>query len=433
MQLSRVGVLGVVMTATTTAGLVLGSVAPAPFTGTPLPRRVAVPVIRSAPLRPQISLDRLVSTSPRPPTTATCRRRYGDPCYSPRQLRHAYRVNATGLTGRGVTVAIVDSFGSPTIRHDVHVFSQAFGLPDAHLRIVQPSGKPPAFQPGVHDMGGWASETSLDVEYVHAMAPAAHIVLVETPTAETEGVHGFPAMMHAEKWLLKHTPTAVISQSFGATEETFKDPSRLRKLRYAFKAAQRHHVTVLAASGDDGATDFKSDESSLYGHRVNSWPSSDPLVTSVGGTQVHLDNKGNRFRPDSVWNDRAFEGGASGGGRSTVFTRPAFQHRVQSIVGAARGTPDISMNAASSSQVLVYESFRGNGGWHQIAGTSEATPLFAGIVALAVQQAGHRLGDLNPALYAMRGRASKGIVDVIGGSNSYAGVKGYRVRRGYDL
>jgi subtilase family serine protease len=193
-------------------------------------------------------------------------------------------------------------------------------------------------------------------------------------------------------------------------------------------------VTVLAASGDDGATDFRSDARTLYHHRVNSWPSSDPLVTSVGGTQLHLDNKGMRTQADSVWNDRSFHGGASGGGRSSVFDRPHFQNSVQGVVGAHRGTPDISLNAASSSVVLGYTSFGGAPkGWHTFAGTSEATPLFAGIVALAIQRAGHRLGDINPALYGLAGAPAKGLVDVVGGSNSYAGVTGYKVTRGYDL
>ena len=150
-------------------------------------------------------------------------------------------------------------------------------------------------------MVGWADETTLDVEYAHSIAPGARIVLVETPVAETEGVTGFPEMMNAEKALIDRGVGDVISQSFGATENTFPgfdqgNYSSLLNLRYAFTDAVAHRVTVLAASGDAGATDDELDGVTLYPQRVNSWPSADPLVTSVGGAQLYLDNAGHRVR-----------------------------------------------------------------------------------------------------------------------------------------
>ena len=113
-------------------------------------------------------------------------------------------------------------------------------------------------------MVGWAEETTLDVEYAHSIAPGAKIVLAETPVAETEGVTGFPEMMNAEQSLINRGIGDVITQSFGATENTFPgfssgDFSSLLNLRYAFKDALAHRVTVLGASGDDGATDDESD------------------------------------------------------------------------------------------------------------------------------------------------------------------------------
>jgi subtilase family serine protease len=374
-----------------------------------------------------------------PPTTSRCESVYYPyfPCYSPGQLRKAYHVGTlwhSGLRGAGSVIAIVDSFGSPTIKHDLHVFDQAYGLPDPpKFQIVQPAGKVPAFDGSSSDMRGWAGETTLDVEYAHAIAPKATIILAETPVSETEGVHGFPEMMDSERWLINHTHVGVISQSFGATEATFPSADSILKLRYAFKAARNNRVTVLGGSGDLGATDYKKDMQSIYQHRVNSWPSSDPLVTSIGGTQLHLASDGTRTQPDSVWNDHK-PYGASGGGRSHVFTRPGFQNAVQSVVGTQRGTPDVSMNAAVSSRVPVYLSYPGESkGWYLFAGTSEATPIFAGIIALAIQKLGHRLGYINPALYRLAGNSSAGIVDVVGGNNSYDGVTGWPVTTGYDM
>ncbi len=125
-------------------------------------------------------------------------------------------------------------------------------------------GNVPPFDPTNETQVGWAEETTLDVEYAHSIAPRAKIVLAETPVAETEGVTGLPEMMNAERALINAGVGDVISQSFGATENTFPGFSQgnfssLLNLRYAFKDALAHHVTVLAASGDDGATDAESD------------------------------------------------------------------------------------------------------------------------------------------------------------------------------
>ena len=104
-----------------------------------------------------------------------------------------------GLTGKGTTIVIVDSFGSPTIANDVHQFDSDFGLPDPpSLKVIQPAGPVPPFDVTNDDMTGWAFETTLDVEYAHAIAPGANILLVETPVSETEGVQGFPEIVMAD-------------------------------------------------------------------------------------------------------------------------------------------------------------------------------------------------------------------------------------------
>jgi subtilase family serine protease len=303
-------------------------------------------------------------------------------------------------------------------------------------------------------MTGWAGETTLDVEYAHALAPKASILLVETPVSETEGTAGFPQIVKAEEYALAHYKVAVISQSFSATEQTFPGAKLPASLRAAYTDAYNRKVTVLAASGDAGATDYKSNETDYYTSRVTSWPDSDPLVTAVGGTQ--LKESGDAFKSvawndtrDNAWNRYAAGSTdpsptASGGGKSIFFGRPSWQDSAKSVTGSRRGVPDISMSAACDGAVSVYSSYPGSGaGWSLTCGTSEATPEFAAVVAIAAQIAGHSLGDINPGLYKLEAAKAPGIVDVTSGNNSvsfYQGasakpvtVKGYAAAKGYDL
>ncbi|MEW1864992.1 S53 family peptidase [Streptomyces sp. NBC_00669] len=389
---------------------------------------------------PAVVGHELVKGAGSPLTIAQCQAEWGINCYTPTQYRQAYDLNPlyrAGVTGKGRTIVIVDSFGSPTIQHDLDVYSKQFGMPSTTVQVVKWGDVPP-FDPTNPDHTGWAGETTLDVEMAHAIAPAAHIVLLETGVAETEGVTGLPEMMDGEKALIDQGVGDVITQSFGATENTFPgfdkgDFSSIQNLRYAFKDAARRGVTVLGSSGDGGATDATEDGSSNYPYQVNSWPSSDPLVTSIGGTQLHLDEAGNRTAPESVYNDY----GAGGGGQSHVFARPSYQNGVRNVVGAQRGTPDISMSAAVDGGAWVYSSYDPTAvGWDVYGGTSEASPLFSGIVALADQVAGHRIGDIHTALYALAKGTGKfgGVVDVKDGTNnSYDGVTGYTAVKGYDM
>ncbi|MGO9667832.1 MAG: S8 family serine peptidase, partial [Streptosporangiaceae bacterium] len=260
------------------------------------------------------------------------------------------------------------------------------------------------------------------------------------PMTETEGIYGFPQIVAAENYVIDHHLGDVISQSFGATEQTFTSPSQIYSLRSAYVNAAQHGVTVLAASGDQGSTDYYCDPSSGCANPDNAtccestraidWPSSDPLVTAVGGTQLHLSDEGDRTAPDSVWNDLSstvgvsgpvYTWGSSGGGHSTVFSRPQFQNGLAGIVGHSRGTPDIAMSAAVNGAVDFYDTTDPSvAGWGIVGGTSEASPLFSGIVALADQVAGHSLGYLNPALYAMaQSTVRNGIVPISQGNNTF--------------
>ena len=424
------------------------------------PREAPAPLVRLAPA----STGSLKQAFSAPPDTTFCKANFGFACYQPAQLRKAYNLDpllTTGLDGTGRTIVIIDAFGSPTIEEDLRQFDQAFGLPDPpSLQIIQPAGPVPPYPQdpaGVSDRLGWAGETTLDVEWSHVFAPGAGILLVETPTPETEGVQGFPEIVQAENYVIDHDLGDVISQSFAATEETFPDAGAIRGLRSAFVNARRHQITVLASSGDQGATSPLLD-GCCYPFRVVGWPSSDPLVTSVGGTQLHLDAQGNRTAPDNVWNDF----GAGGGGPSHVFRRPSFQDGVASVVGDSRGTPDISMSAALDGGVDTFSSFCSSNAvdpstgkparcpaWHILAGTSEGSPELAGIVAIADQAAGRRVGWLNPDLYRLaEHHHHSGIVDIEKGSNSFGFfcsgscgtptetatvVPGFQATKGYDM
>ena len=394
----------------------------------------------------------------RPPTTAQCEHRFHLACYSPIQIERAYgvpRLFASGVTGNGQTIVIVDSFGSPTIRHDLKVFDATFHLPaPPSLKIIQPAGKVPPYKPTA-TREGWAGETTLDVEYSHTMAPGASIVLVETPVAETEGVTGFPQIVKAEKFVVARHLGGVISQSFGATEQTFPNPGAIRALRGAYIAAAHAGITVLASTGDFGAANVKLNGSTFFLHPVSSWPDTDPLVTAVGGTRLSLAASGKHTAPDRVWNDtfnpavNLFITGnrgpnpiATGGGESVFFKRPSFQDGVQSVVGKQRGVPDISMSGACNGAVNVFLSFKGiPAGWAQVCGTSESSPLFAGVVALADQVAGHPLGVINARLYQLLASHAPGLVDVVKGNNTVAfhqggqlhTVHGFSAAPGYDL
>jgi subtilase family serine protease len=435
---------------------VFGLVAAGSVATVPRAHQRSVPAGQAIIVRPGVI--RVGRAQASPLSTADCEKAYRVACYGPAQVRRAYdlpALYAEGVTGRGTTIVIVDSFGSPTIRKDLAVFDRAYGLPaPPKFTIIQPAGPVPAYDPGNSDMVGWAGETTLDVEWAHVIAPGAKLLLVETPISETEGRHGFPQIVTAEKYVLAHHLGEVISQSFSATEETFPAASQIQALRGAYRAAYKDHVTVLAASGDSGAADLGLDETTYYTFPVTSWPDSDPLVTGVGGTQLHFTAAGTPAAP-TVWNDTydrpadEFTDGnegpdplASGGGLSIFFTRPAYQQSVQDVVGGKRGVPDISMSAACNGSVDTYSSFAGAPpGWSPECGTSEATPLFAGVVALADQVAGHALGLINPALYQMAAEGKPGIIDVTSGNTTVSftqggreqTVTGYPARPGYDL
>ena len=398
-----------------------------------------------------------------PPTEAQCVTLYRKlfpnstfpTCYTPPQLQRAYDLPplyGRGFDGKGRTIVIADPFGSPTIRHDLGVFDQAFGLPaPPSFRVVQPAGKVPPFDPSNTTMVAKAGETTLDVEVAHAMAPGASIVLAETPGTTEQNIAaggGYPQLMEAENYLITHHVGDVISQSFSLPEQNFP-AGDIQRLRQTYVNALAHRVTVLAASNDNGVSGPIPTGKAYYQHRVVEWPASDPLVTGVGGVKFFLNAAGHPVAPVAAWNDTyalaSPQPWASNGGVSAMFGRPSYQDPVRGVVGNQRGVPDISLSASISAGVLVYGSFPGNGfpfhGWTAGGGTSEATPELAGIVAVADQYAGRRLGLINPALYKLSWAHAPGLADVTRGGNTVSfplatglfTVPGYRAGPGYDL
>jgi len=203
---------------------------------------------------------------------------------------------------------------------------------------------------------------------------------------------------------------------------------QLTGLRRGLRAAVAAGVSIIAGSGDSGPTGPDPAGRGYYRFRTVSWPTSDPLVTGVSGTTVHVTARGTLARPETVGRKGSYTGG---GGLSAIFPRPAWQDRVAAVVGNRRGVVDVSMDDRAWAYIKV-PGQPSSPGWSDAGGTSVSAPLFAGLVADAAQQAGHALGQINPALYRMHGPGD-GITDITRGSNTDHGIPGYPTRPGYDL
>lgn len=407
---------------------------------------------------PQVLVKGLVSTDAQaPPTYAACEADYGAPCYSPQDMRSAYGLNGlidAGFVGAGQTIVIIDSYGSPTIAADLATFDAGYGLPDPpSFRVLAPLGTVPWDPSTYPDQPSWAFETTLDVEWAHAMAPGAAIVLLTSPVDETEGVQGLPEFLLLEKYALDHHLGKVISQSWSATENTlFLDaagpagPRVIADYSAFYARAAFDNVTVLAAAGDEGSSNYSNAAATtFYPFPTVGFPASSPLVTSVGGTALNLEPSG-KYLSETVWNDDGCCAG--GGGISQVFQEPVYQQislpkSVQNQLGGMRGVPDVSYNASVYNDfIIVYLSFSGLGapaGWYGVGGTSEGSPQWAGIIADLNQYAGRPLGFLNPALYTLGGLGQFGSFgrDITVGNNQLRDVpgavaSGYSATRGWD-
>jgi hypothetical protein len=372
--------------------------------------------------------------------------------YSPAQIRTVYGFDQTyvygsGTTladGAGQTIAIVDAYSDPNLVADLQFFDKTFKLPDPpQLMVVSPGGSNPPPD------AGWALETSLDVEWAHAIAPAANILLVQGASASIgdlcaaidfarnfPGVDNFPAV-------------DVVSMSFGLPEILLPLAGyNLQTLDGLLTTPQGHNgVTFVASSGDSGATP------AIVVNGVNGvsvsvpvlspeWPASSPNVVGVGGTSLYL-NQNNDYGTELGWSGAVVTG--SGGGISDFEGKPAYQSQAQSTNN--RTVPDVSYDTDPNTGFLVYDTYQ-QSGWLTVGGTSAGAPQWAALVVLADQgRALANRGSLDgpgqtlPALYGpytanISGTPSSSVYttvyhDIVVGSNFYPATFGYDLVTGH--
>ncbi len=302
--------------------------------------------------------------------------------YTPAQILQAYGFNQlpSEINGSGQTIAVVVPYHAPNLTEDVRQFDAQFNLPDPNLTEVNQQGETSSL-PGPDQ--GWARETSLDVEWAHAIAPQANILVVEAYSPSISD------MMTAVNTARNQPNVSVVSMSWGIPEP-FLGPSLEHLYDPTFTTPSGHNgVTFVAASGDDGGVSGAD------------WPAVSPNVLSVGGTSLPLNSQGDY--PTSSPTETAWYG--SGGGFSYYESEPSYQASVQN--SGWRSSPDVAYDADPSTGFAVYDSYpiQGQSGWFQVGGTSAGTPQWAGLIALANQARGTS-GSLDgvkqtlPAIYA---------------------------------
>ncbi|MBZ5704709.1 MAG: S53 family peptidase [Acidobacteriia bacterium] len=269
--------------------------------------------------------------------------------------------------GSGLIV-IIDAYDYPTAASDLATFSTTFGLPAPKFHVQFANGKP------TQDCG-WNEEAALDIEWAHAMAPNATIVLMEAKTNSTTDL--FTAVDKANQLIVAHGGKGEVSMSWGYGSDIGGETN----LDSHF---MQTGVVYFASSGDAGG--------------IAQYPSTSPFVVSVGGTKVNRDSQGN-FTNETAWS-------GSGGGTSTLEPRPAFQDVIQNLVGTHRGTPDFSFDGDPNSGVSVFITAPGcNLQWSIFGGTSVGTPALAGVVN-STRQFKSSSQDENTLIYSNLGNAA---------------------------
>jgi subtilase family serine protease len=328
--------------------------------------------------------------------------------FTPAQIKSAYGISSIKLDGivgdgTGQTIAIVSADDDPDLVNssssafatsDLHIFDKEFGLPDppSFTKIEQTSGgtAPPANQ-------GWADEDALDVEWTHAIAPGAKIVLIEAQSAGAVQLIDYGVATAASM-----SGVSVVTTSWG-----FGEFSGESSYDSAFTTPSGHSgVTFVASTGDGSAP--------------GDYPAFSPNVVAVGGT--HLTLSGSSYSSETGY-------AGSGGGISLYESKPSYQASVKQS-STFRTTPDVSFDGDPNTGVDVYDSYNGGyPGWYKIAGTSLGAPVWAGLIAIADQgRANVKLSSLDgrsqtlPKLYSI---SSNDFHDITSGNNGYAAGSGY--------
>jgi kumamolisin len=329
----------------------------------------------------------------------------------PADLAYAYNfasLHASDVLGTHETVALaeIDTFNTTDIVH----YDRTFGLDAPPIEVVSVDGGATGNDP----------EATLDIETVQAVAPAAHIIAYEGGQDLSQLAQMFNRMVTDHR-------AQIISISLGVCEPSLTSSdgrSFITAVDQSFQQADAEGISVLAASGDSGA--YGCQDSSLS----VGLPASDPYVTAVGGTTLYL-NTDRSYGNEAGW-EGPLEGAGTGGGLSRIFSRPSWQigpNVSNSQSNGMREVPDVAADADPLTGYLIYVS----GGWQVMGGTSAASPLWAGLIALASQEAASRgnpsLGFLNPALYRLGSSTTAALPfhDVIIGGNLY-----YSATSGWD-
>jgi len=335
------------------------------------------------------------------------------PCgYTPAQIKGAYGLGTTSLDGTGQSVAIIDAYASPTIQLDLNTWSAHRGLASTNITQIVSPGTYNHPEAGMkQDPQGWYGEETLDVEAVHGMAPAADIVYVGAP-------NNFQDLDAALNHVVDRHLASIVTNSYGFNTELlpagFIKPQEDTILQGVVEG-----IGIYFSSGDN------SDESLVEGYRTTDWPASSPFVTAVGGTSLGVGSNNSRvletgwgtytrsLHLDGSWGDASWLYGA-GGGVSQIFREPAYQVGVvPSSVFVAQGrsgraVPDVAAIADPNTGYMIGETQTFPGGTakyseYRIGGTSLASPIFAGIMALADQAKGAPHGFSNPLFYMNAG------------------------------
>jgi hypothetical protein len=310
--------------------------------------------------------------------------------YTPTQIKQAYGFNLVANKGAGQTIYIIDAYNDPNIAKDLQTFDTTFGLPVANLTVHTMSNH-------IQNNVNWGFEESLDVQWAHAIAPQANLVLVEAASSS------YTNLFAAVDWATNNG-ARIVSMSWGGGD-------------FSGEAGYDSHfnhsgVTYIASAGDTGG--------------VVEYPAASPYVLSVGGTSLSIDTSGN-YVSETTWS-------AGGGGASVGESEPGYQTSY-GISLNGRGTPDVSYDGDPNTGFYVYDTYTNHPGWYEVGGTSAGAPQWAALIALADQSRATPLSTNNLTSRIEYNAAASAVYannyhDVTAGSNGYSAGTGYDLATG---